>query len=73
MQLRRFAITSYCSLVGKSLITSRLRDHYNCMLVGLEEGEENLATVSPLYLFKPGDILWIVGVESNVTLLKKES
>lgn len=72
MQLRRFAITSYCSLVGKSLITSRLRDHYNCMLVGLEEGEENLATVSPLYLFKPGDILWIVGEDQDIKRLTEE-
>ena len=72
MQLRRFAITPYCALAGKSLITSRLRDHYNCMLVGLEEGEENLSTVSPLYLFKPGDILWIVGEDQDIKRLTEE-
>jgi CPA2 family monovalent cation:H+ antiporter-2 len=72
MQLRRFAITPYCALAGKSLITSRLRDHYNCMLVGMEEGEEQLATVSPLYLFKPGDILWIVGEDRDIKRLTEE-
>ncbi len=72
MQLRRFAITPYCSLAGKSLITSRLRDHYNCMLVGLEEGEEQLSSVSPLYLFKPGDILWIVGEDQDIKRFTEE-
>ena len=42
------------------------------MLVGLEEGEENLATVSPLYLFKPGDILWIVGEDQDIKRLTEE-
>ena len=69
MQLRRFAITPFCPFDGKSLITSQLRDKYNCMLVGLEEGQENLTTVSPLYLFKPGDILWIVGEEQDIKRL----
>ncbi len=69
MQLRRFAITPLCPFDGKSLITSQLRDKYNCMLVGLEEGRENLTTVSPLYLFKPGDILWIVGEDQDIKRL----
>jgi len=31
------------------------------MVVGLEEGKENLSPVSPSRRFKEGDILWIVG------------
>ena len=72
MQLRRFSVDDNSMLVGKSLITSQLRDKYNCMLVGLEEGLENLTNVSPLYLFKPGDILWIVGEEQDIKRLSKE-
>ena len=72
MQLRRFAIDDNSTFVGKSLITSKLRDKYNCMLVGLEEGLENLTSVSPLYLFKPGDILWIVGEDQDIKRLARE-
>lgn len=66
MQLRRFVIRKDSILLGKSLITSSLRDTYNCMLVGLEEGEENLSTVEPTYKFEIGDILWIVGNEDDI-------
>ena len=69
MQLHRFAVTPFSLFDGKSLITSQLRDKYNCMLVGLEEGQENLTTVSPLYLFKPGDVLWIVGEDQDIKRL----
>ena len=69
MHLRRFAIREGSMLLGKSLITSELRDRYNCMLVGLEEGHDNLTTVSPTYKFEVGDILWIVGDDIDIRRL----
>ena len=61
MQLRKFRITDKSVLYGQSLITSQLRDKYSCMLIGMEEDEDNLIRVSPNYNFERGDILWIVG------------
>lgn len=61
MQLRKFRITEKSVLHGQSLITSQLRDKFSCMLIGMEEDEENLVRVSPNYNFERGDILWIVG------------
>ena len=72
MQLRRILVEEDSLLEGKSLVTSQLRDKYNCMFVGLEEGQENLTSVSPLYLFKSGDILWIVGEDNDVKRLTEE-
>ena len=72
MQLRRFSITEDSFLAGKSLVTSQLRDKYNCMLVGMEENEESLTSVSPLYLFQPGDILWIVGEDQDIRRLSSQ-
>ena len=72
MQLKRFAIGPASPFLGKSLVTSQLRDKYNCMLVGMEEDQENLTRVSPLYLFKAGDILWIVGEDQDIKRLSGE-
>lgn len=47
MRLRRFAIGNNSILLGKSLVTSGLRDKYNCMLVGMEEDQESLSAVTP--------------------------
>jgi CPA2 family monovalent cation:H+ antiporter-2 len=33
------------------------------MVVGLEEGKENLSIVNPKRRFQEGDIIWIVGEE----------
>jgi len=72
MQLRRFIIREGSPFIDKSLITTGLRDIYNCMLVGMEMGTDNLAKVNPKYSFKKGDILWIVGEENDIKQLAKE-
>jgi monovalent cation:H+ antiporter-2, CPA2 family len=40
------------------------------MVVGLEEGRENLTHVSPTRVFKKGDIIWIVGEEADLKRIK---
>ena len=66
MRLQQFAIGPKSPFLGQTLQQSGIRDHYNCMLVGLDEGEKNLATIAPTYRFELGDVLWIVGEEQNV-------
>ena len=43
------------------------------MVVGLEEGEENLSAVSPSYVFQKGDIIWVVGEEEDLVRLTHTS
>lgn len=66
MKLERIVIDGKSKFLDKTLMESGIRDKYNCMVVGLESGEESLSNVSPYYTFKRGDILWIVGEESNI-------
>ena len=61
MKLRRMVIDGNSQFVGKTLEESGIRHVFNCMVVGLEEGKENLSQVSPSYRFVKGDIIWIVG------------
>lgn len=73
MKLRQLIIGSKSEFCGKSLQESGIRDKYNCMVVGLEEGQENLTKVSPSYQFQKGDILWIVGEESDLLKIMEKS
>ena len=66
MKLRQLIISGKSEFCGKSLLESVIRDKYNCMVVGLEEGQENLTKIAPTRTFKKGDILWIVGEESDL-------
>ena len=73
MKLRQLIISSKSEFCGKSLIESGIRDKYNCMVVGLEEGQENLTKIAPSYVFQKGDILWIVGEESDLQKIMEKS
>ena len=66
MKLRQLIISGKSEFCGKSLLESGIRDKYNCMVVGLEEGQENLTKIAPTRTLKKGDILWIVGEESDL-------
>ncbi len=66
MNLRQIVITGSSPFVGKTLRESGIRSEYNCLVVGLEEGKENLSQVDPGYRFEKGDILWIVGEEESL-------
>lgn len=69
MKLRQMVIDGKSPFVGKTLRESGIRDQYNCMVVGLEEGEENLSVIDPSRQLAKGDILWIVGEESDLDKL----
>ena len=69
MRLRSISIAENSPFVGKTLQESRIRDEYDCMVVGLEEGEENLSQVKPTYRFQKGDIIWVVGEEESLSKL----
>ena len=61
MRLSQIVIDNHSPFVGKTLPETGLRSKFNCMVVGREEGKENLSMVGPAYKFRLGDILWIVG------------
>lgn len=61
MRLSQIVIDNHSPFVDKTLPETGLRSEFNCMVVGREEGKENLSMVGPAYKFRLGDILWIVG------------
>ena len=69
MKLRSIIISGNSPFIGKTLQESGIRDQYNCMVVGIEEGKENLSQVKPSYRFQKGDILWIVGEKEDLQLI----
>ena len=69
MKMRQLIIDSDSPFIGKTLKESGIRDLYSCMVIGLEEGKENLSSVSPSRRFQEGDIIWIVGEEESLQAL----
>ncbi len=69
MKLRQLIIAAGSPFVGKTLQEADLRGRYNCMVVGLEEGHENLTLVTADYRFAEGDIIWLVGEQQALDRL----
>ena len=69
MKLRQLIIGPASPFVGKTLEESGIRSVYSCMVVGLEEGKENLSRVSPKRRFLEGDIIWVVGEQESLDAL----
>ena len=69
MKLRQLVISGESPFVGKTLIESGIRDLYSCMVIGLEEGKQNLSAFPPNRKFKEGDIIWVVGEEESLNAL----
>ena len=69
MKLRQLIIDADSPFIGKTLQESGIRSTYSCMVVGLEEGKENLSPVPATRRFQEGDILWVVGEEEALKAL----
>ena len=69
MKLRQLIIGTDSPFVGQTLIESRIRDRFSCMVVGLEEGKESLSPYNPNRKFRAGDIIWVVGEQDSLDAL----
>ena len=69
MKLRQLIITADSPFVGKTMAESGIRSFYGCMVVGIEEGKENLSPVHPSRRFVEGDIIWVVGEETSLNTI----
>lgn len=69
MKLRQLIIKENSPLAGKTLKESGVRDKYHCMVVGAEEGQENLTMIDPNRKIEIGDIIWVVGEEEKLKAL----
>lgn len=66
MKLRQVVINRNGNFAGKALRDSGIRDVYNCMVVGLEEGKENLSQMDPSHKLRHGEAIWIVGEQDDI-------
>ena len=71
MKLRQIIITEGSPFIGQTLEESGIRSLYSCMVVGLEEGKENLSPFPPNRRFEANDIIWVVGEQSALDELMR--
>lgn len=66
VRLTSVRLTDGSPIVGKTVVSSGLRENYQALLVAVQR-DDNYIQADPSLTFKPDDVLWIVG---DVTRLK---
>lgn len=62
-------IDNYSDLIGKSIMSTNIREEWHCMIIGIERGlyvdyNPNIATI-----FEKGDVLWVLGKQNMINKL----
>ncbi len=69
MELVCLTLDENSVIVGKNLKNSGFRGTFHCLVAGIEKSDGTLHTVDPDAPFEAGDILWVVGAPSDLSLL----
>ena len=64
--LRCVPVTGTSPFLGKTLREAGIREHFHCLVVGVERGDGELHAPDVTSLFEEGDILWLVGEKKDV-------
>jgi CPA2 family monovalent cation:H+ antiporter-2 len=70
--LHSFTLMDKCTLVGKSIRDSKIRERCHGIVVGLERDENRIVNPEPETVFHVGDTLWLVGINKRIHLFLKE-
>lgn len=65
MILRQIVLKKSSPIIGKMLRNSRIRENYGLLVVGIEEGQQQLSSLNLDHVFEPGDVVWLVGERSS--------
>ncbi|GBU07188.1 sodium:proton antiporter [Bacteroidales bacterium] len=69
VNLEQIRVESNSKLIGKTIVNSRIRDKYNCLLVGIERQDSSIMNPEINLDFSEDDVLWVVGERSNIKQL----
>ena len=65
-EFERIAIPDDSSLIGKTLAQSGIREKDSCLVVGIEHADGSFYEPTADFLFKKGDMIWIVGEKEKI-------
>ena len=64
--LRCVPVTGTSPFLGKTIRESGIREHYHCLVAGVEKADGQLRTPDVAAPFEEGDVLWLVGEKEDV-------
>jgi len=69
MVLRRLPLAAASPFIGKTLPEIGIREHYHCLVAGIEKADGTLHVPNARIPLEEGDVMWIVGEHKDVEVL----
>ena len=70
LSLVKFTVSEASPILGRTLVDLDIRGQYHCMAVGIEDRRGNVHVPQAHRPFQAGDILWVVGEDADLSLLR---
>ena len=70
LSIIKVGISNSSPLCGKTLVDIDFRRQYNCMVVGIEDDKGNLQVTQAQRKFQAGELIWVVGEEADLAMLR---
>lgn len=69
--LKSFTIGENSILKNKSISEAEVGKKYNCVVVGIERGDESMMNPDNSIVFEEDDLIWVVGEKENIIKLTR--
>ncbi|MDR2947645.1 MAG: cation:proton antiporter [Prevotella sp.] len=66
ISLSQFLIEPECPLIGETIAGAGIREKTECMVIGIDRGEESIINFTPSFMFEEGDIIWLAGEKDKL-------
>lgn len=70
LSLIQLRVGNFSPLCNRTLVEVDLRANYHCMVVGIEDAEGNIQMIQANEPISAGKVLWIVGEDADLSMLK---
>lgn len=71
MRIKRMEVAEQSILQGMPVKKSGIRDHYRCMVIGVEKENGLLSVVGADYIINKGDVIWFAGEHADILRLQQ--
>jgi CPA2 family monovalent cation:H+ antiporter-2 len=70
--LQHFTLGKNATLAGQSIRSSKIREHSEGLVVGVERNGQRILNPESDFVFEMGDIVWLVGNEKRIRIITNE-
>lgn len=68
IKLTQYVLEAECTLIGKAIKDSQIREKTDTMIIGIDRNNESMTDISPNTILEKGDILWLAGEQNKLDI-----